>query len=236
MTGTKRMKVDFFAGCLLAAAIFTTPAFALDASDMDADAIDWGDDTSNWSRDGECDDPRFEGAGMAGITYDVDAFRDAEDCRTLFEAGDIHLISEDLAKRPPLLIDGIQFGNDTSDWARDGECDDPRFSGEGMAHGELDKVNAYADRTDCLALWETGTLTYDPSWRAPSLPPPTAAEIDAVDFGADTSQWAQDDECDDPRFEGTGMAADPTLDDLKADATDCRRMYMLGLVTLRQKY
>ena len=92
-----------------------------------------------------------QGAGMAGTTYDVDAFRAAQDCRTLFEAGNITLISEDRAQRPPLRIDGIQFGSDTSDWARDGECDDPRFSGEGMAHGTLSADNAYADRTDCLA-------------------------------------------------------------------------------------
>ncbi len=230
------MKPVSIAGWLVAAALFTAPALALDTGEIGTDAIDWGDDSSNWSRDGECDDPRFEGTGMAGTTYDVDAFRDAQDCRTLFEAGNITLISEDLAQRPPLRIDGIQFGNDTSDWARDGECDDPRFSGEGMAHGALSADNAYADRTDCLTIWETGALAYDPQWRAPATPPPTAAEIDAIDFGADTSQWSRDGECDDPRFEGPGMAADPVLDDLKADATDCRGLFMHGLVTLRRKY
>ena len=29
----------------------------------------------------------------------------------------------------------IDFGNDTSDWARDGECDDSRFDGDGMVAG-----------------------------------------------------------------------------------------------------
>lgn len=200
-----------------------------------ADAIDWGDDTSTWANDGECDDPRFEGEGVASLTEPADRFRDATDCRTLFEAGQITLSNPDLASRPPLHVDGIQFGNDTSEWALDGECDDPRFSGDGMALGELSAKNAYADSTDCLGHWEAGTLTYDADWHAPAPVMPTAGEIDAVEFGYDTSQWAQDGECDDPRFEGHGMAANPVMEDLKADASDCRYMFMMGLVTVRSK-
>ena len=30
--------------------------------------IDFGDDSSEWANDGECDDPRFEGTGSAGAT------------------------------------------------------------------------------------------------------------------------------------------------------------------------
>ncbi|MCI4646027.1 MAG: hypothetical protein MRY64_14690 [Hyphomonadaceae bacterium] len=205
------------------------------AGPVTAEAIDWGDDASDWANDQECDDPRFEGEGMASVTEAADRFHDATDCRTLFEAGEITLISTDVAQRPPLQIDGIQFGNDTSEWAQDGECDDPRFSGAGMAGGTLDTNNAYADRTDCLGLWQAGSLTYDPAWRATAPILPSAGEIDQLDFGGDTSEWAQDGECDDPRFEGIGMAASPVMEDLKADASDCRYMFMTGHVTLRQK-
>ncbi len=54
-------------------------------------SIDFGDDTSDWARDGECDDPRFRGLGMAAATSPADRGRDATDCRALFESGDITL-------------------------------------------------------------------------------------------------------------------------------------------------
>ncbi|MEO0815998.1 MAG: hypothetical protein AAFX86_01700 [Pseudomonadota bacterium] len=202
---------------------------------QDVAEIDFGNNSSAWANDGECDDPRFEGQGVADITEDTDKFRDAADCEALFDKGVIQLISGADLTPPPLRIDGIQFGGDTSDWANDGECDDPRFSGEGMAPPPLEIDDAYADRSDCLSLWQKGTLTYDADWRAEVSPPPTAREIDAIDFGADTSNWAFDGECDDPRFEGRGMAAEPVAEDLKADANDCRYMFMTGMVSLRQK-
>ena len=34
---------------------------------------DFGDDSSEWARDGECDDPRFEGEGSAETTVDANA-------------------------------------------------------------------------------------------------------------------------------------------------------------------
>ena len=38
-----------------------------------ADRIDFGDDTSEWAKDGECDDPRFEGTAFAAELVDADA-------------------------------------------------------------------------------------------------------------------------------------------------------------------
>ncbi len=55
---------------------------------------DFGDDSSEWARDGECDDPRFEGEGSAETLVDADAFHDATDCRTLLAPGRISLRSE----------------------------------------------------------------------------------------------------------------------------------------------
>ena len=53
--------------------------------------LDFGDDTSWWANDGECDDPRFIGEGMATTMDDADTFGDATDCRRLFEQGLIRL-------------------------------------------------------------------------------------------------------------------------------------------------
>lgn len=71
---------------------------AVDSSDAstaaafsDASDIDFGDDSSTWANDGECDDPRFDGPGVHPINLEEDIRRDATDCRELFEAGDIWL-------------------------------------------------------------------------------------------------------------------------------------------------
>ena len=52
---------------------------------------DFGDNTSRWANDGECDDPRFEGAGAADTLLVEDRGHDAADCRKLFGAGRIAL-------------------------------------------------------------------------------------------------------------------------------------------------
>ena len=56
-----------------------------------AESIEFGDDASAWARDGECDDPRFEGDGMASTLSDADRGHDATDCRQLFKSGRIRL-------------------------------------------------------------------------------------------------------------------------------------------------
>ena len=48
---------------------------------------DFGDNSSRWANDGECDDPRFEGEGSAATLLDGDRGHDATDCRSLFEPG-----------------------------------------------------------------------------------------------------------------------------------------------------
>ena len=65
-------------------------------------------------------------------------------------------------------------------------------------------------------------------------PPPVATAVTGdVDFGDDSSQWANDGECDDPRFEGAGSAAELVDDDILKDATDCRAAFTAGTVTLK---
>ena len=81
-------------------------------------SIDCCNDTSDWARDGECDDVRFEGDGMASSVIVQDRGRDAADCRRLYDEGRVRVFSLDLDSG------AIDFGDDASDWTQDGECDD----------------------------------------------------------------------------------------------------------------
>ncbi len=126
-------------------------AFAVLVSPAQAQTA-FGDDSSEWALDGECDDPRFVGDGMAEVLLGEDRFGDATDCRTLFEAGYIRLRGGDES-----VPGAVDFGTDTSDWIFDGECDDPRFIGDGMAEVLLEE-DRLADATDCRALYESGNI------------------------------------------------------------------------------
>ena len=185
-----------------------------------AQSIDFGDDSSTWANDGECDDPRFEGPGMTTTPLlDEDIMRDATDCRTAFKAGQLRL-------RPPagpdLIIDGVNFGNDSGEWSNDGECDDPRFIGPGMTTTVLLSSDVLRDASDCANAFRKGALTLrgvDQNGR--------------IDFGDDSGEWSNDGECDDMRFAGPGMTTTPLLfDDILRDASDCRSAFQAGLLTL----
>ena len=188
------------------------------------DAIDFGDDSSEWNKDGECDDPRFEGTGAASELVDADLKKDATDCKAAYEAGTITL--KDTSTTPVATAD-INFGDDTSQWAKDGECDDPRFTGTGSA-GELLEEDSMHDATDCKAAFTAGTVTL----KSGDTPVAVANTGDIV-FGDDTSEYANDSECDDPRFEGTGVAGEPTSDNRMHDATDCKAAVEAGTATMK---
>jgi len=195
-------------------------------------SIDWGDDSSVWANDGECDDPRFEGAGMASQLNDGNRLADATDCYKLFSAGRITLRADAAAVAPPAEAAGpIDFGDDSGRWANDGECDDPRFEGEGMA-AVLVEEDRLRDASDCRSLFERGAIVLRGD--APAAPPPATAPTSSagIDFGDDSGRWANDGECDDPRFEGRGMADVLVDDDLFRDASDCRRLYEEGAIEL----
>jgi len=111
------------------------------------------------------------------------------------------------------------FGDNASRWASDGECDDPRFEGEGSADTLLDDDRGH-DATDCRNLFDAGRIAL-------------RAAAGAVDFGDDSSDWARDGECDDPRFEGDGSATTLLEADAYHDATDCRTLLAQSRVALR---
>ena len=203
--------------------------------------IDFGDDSSEWANDGECDDPRFSGTGSAAELVDADIRKDATDCRAAFAAGTVTLVEAgstpaDITIASP--IDAIDFGDDSSEWANDGECDDPRFKGEGSAEELLD-ADIRKDATDCKAAYEAGTVSLaDDNSNAnatttdtPATGTDTPAATAEIDFGDDSSEWANDGECDDPRFSGTGSAVELLDADIRKDATDCKTAYDAGTVT-----
>ena len=217
-------------GLLLAAGL-AAPALAqkIDGKNTPTTAmsgdIDFGDDTSEWANDGECDDPRFEGAGTAAELVDADIMKDASDCRAAYEAGTVTLVGGGATPDVVAMANDIDFGDDSSEWANDGECDDPRFAGEGTA-AELVDEDILKDATDCRAAYEAGTVTL-----AGDSGPDVAVNTE-IDFGDDSSEWANDGECDDPRFTGEGTAAELVDADIMKDATDCRAAYEAGTVTL----
>ena len=128
----------------------------------------------------------------------------------------------------------IDFGDDSSQWANDNECDDPRFVGPGMTTTPLLDEDIGHDATDCRTAFEAGNLQLrDAAGNAAPQAVAAAPAGGAVDFGDDSSRWANDNECDDKRFAGPGMTATPLLDeDIGHDATDCRTAYEAGRLRL----
>ncbi len=127
---------------------------------------------------------------------------------------------------------GIDFGDDASKFSRDGECDDKRFSGDGMTDTPLLESDVGHDATDCRAAYSQKRLTF-----ASAAPAPAAGRsgVDRIMWGDDNGKFSRDGECDDKRFAGAGMTSTPLLDsDIKHDATDCRTAFAQGRLSLRE--
>lgn len=121
-----------------------------------AQDIDFGDDQGQWAKDGECDDKRFDGPGMTDtVLLDEDIGHDRTDCAKAFKSGRVTLRSR---VTETLIVDGIVFGRDGSQWANDNECDDPRFEGPGMSQTVLSDEDRLMDATDCLKAYQQGLI------------------------------------------------------------------------------
>ncbi|GAA4644154.1 hypothetical protein GCM10023115_21140 [Pontixanthobacter gangjinensis] len=185
--------------------------------------IDFGDDSSEYAKDGECDDLRFTGSGMTDtILLDEDVGHDATDCRVGFNQGRLTFagqaaVTEGIA----LPIQDVDFGDNSSDFAGDGECDDVRFVGAGMAESLLtDSIGKDAD--DCKAAYENGRLEFNALFAVPTADSP-------IDYGDNSADFANDGECDDIRF--TGDYSDEVIylaDSIGHDANDCRAAMQSG--------
>jgi len=221
------MKTNLVLSAALAALVLAGGqlAHAQDASE----AIDYGNDDSGWANDGECDDPRFEGPGMASSTNRDNIRKDATDCRTLLEEGRVSY--SNVQFDPDLTsFNGIELGDNTSEWANDNVCDDPRFVGDGMAISPMHK-DILHDRNDCSYGVQLGTLTV-----ADTLPDPIETTYDNIDFGNDKGSYPNDQECDDPRFFGTGMAtASLNNGNVLGDRLDCLAAFKNGDVQFKER-
>ncbi|MCX7566656.1 hypothetical protein OS189_09915 [Sulfitobacter sp. F26169L] len=121
-----------------------------------AQSVRFGDDTSEWADDGECDDRRFRGSMMASGLDKDDTGHDATDCKSSYNLGELKVWNFKQA-RAATQCDKINFGDDKSDWPRDGMCDDYRFEGPG-ADSVVLKSDIGHDATDCRKLCNAGKI------------------------------------------------------------------------------
>jgi len=127
------------------------------------------------------------------------------------------------------------FGDDASQFSKDGECDDMRFQGPGMTNTPLLDQDVRHDASDCRSAFEQNRLTFrGDNVTAASLASSTTDQVNHIQWGDDNGSFANDGECDDKRFVGAGMTSTPLLDqDIQHDATDCRNAFQQGRLQLR---
>lgn len=134
---------------------------------------------------------------------------------------------------PIVLLLPLAYGcsaetvGESFEYAGDTECDDRSFMGTGMA-SSLDRDDTGKDSQDCDRLLQAGMIQ-----RVSEEKGIAATQCETIDFGDDSSEWANDDECDDPRFDGHGTSSTIALDDLMIDASDCRSQCRSGTIWLR---
>ena len=125
----------------------------------------------------------------------------------------------------------IIFGDDTSEWALDGVCDDPRFAGDAMDKDLLDE-DKFRDAQDCRAGVKSGALTLKPN--AQNVIEVNSVAKATIDFGVNGGDWAGDGLCDDARFAGIAISAMQTRDRIFQDAGDCAAAFDAGNVHIKK--
>ncbi len=131
----------------------------------------------------------------------------------------------------PAITD-IDFGDDKGEYAKDGECDDTRFTGPGMTN--LRRLNSEIghDSSDCRAAYEQQRITQKSG--AGALRNIPDAELKQIAWGDDRGEYSRDGECDDKRFTGPGMTDTELLNsDVGHDASDCRDAFAKGQLSLK---
>lgn len=211
--------------------------FFLTTGHRDHPEVNFGDDSGRWSFDGECDDPRFEGKDvMADTLLRIYILRDATDCFRAYRGGKARAteVYAEIMQRTAYDDewsfsdeDGFEFGNDSGRWSFDGDCDDPRFD-EADGEENIERVfiggeNVRRDATDCYREFLDNLIVVLSD----------TVSVEGFDFGDDSGRWPFDGECDDPRFKGDGMANQTNSENEAGDATDCRRAFRTGSVTIK---
>jgi hypothetical protein len=206
------------------------------------DTIEFGDDTSSFANNDECDDPRFEGEGMASILIAGDRGHDATDCASGVKAGKIRFqpLPAFAGEGPTPTFDEIEFGDDASSFANDGNCDDRRFGGRIMAEILIDSDIRH-DASDCRAGMEQGDLAFVQDLEAAVTDDSStshlgggAVDLTGIDFGDNESAFALNGECDDRRFEGEAMDETLLESDVGHDASDCALAVIDGRATYKR--
>jgi len=200
---------------------------------VDSSGISFGDNSSIFSDDGECDDPRFEGPGSAFATSQEHEMRDANDCRNLFESGQVTLVAGDGASPSSAAI-----ASSTAQ-QRQPEPQPQEAYTIGVPRGDIDGASQpdgslFASGTVYGQPINGGDNSRNPIPDTTNFAPSPARSLrsGSIDFGDNTSDYANDGECDDPRFEGEGMAFVSFDEDIARDADDCRAAYEAGTITL----
>lgn len=100
----------------------------------------------------------------------------------------------------------IAWGDDSGEYANDSECDDARFHENGD-DAPYKRQHVLRDATDCRNAFEAGSVQL------------------LVDFGDNSGDYTNDDECDDNRFTGEGRSILTTDSQVKRDSADCIAAY-----------
>lgn len=217
---------------------FREPGVTEPALPADSSGISFGDNSSVYANDGECDDPRFEGPGAAAFNTEDDALHDADDCRSLFEAGQVSLIAGigGAASSPASLASAA---TDNTPGTRPAAPQEETYT-IGVPRGDVEGAtqadgSIYASGTVYGGPINPGDrgLSFMPD--VASYAPPPTRPAPEIDFGDNSSVFADDGECDDPRFEGEGMAFASFDEYLGRDANDCRTAFEAGTIRLIQE-
>lgn len=107
--------------------------------------IDFGDDLSQWANDGECDDPRFSGGGVASTLLDGDRYHDASDCSALYAAGSVQLANTDDGDEAGAMLQRGMLESSDAGMEGFGYVDDYTFDGEAGAMAVIDLQSAEFD-------------------------------------------------------------------------------------------
>ena len=124
------------------------------------------------------------------------------------------------------------FGDDSGEYANDGECDDTRFVGD-RGGGAVDTdSHIRRDATDCRNLLRAGRISWGTSAGRNTNSGLSGSGDGGGDFGDDSGAYSNDGECDDTRFVGDrgGGAADNDSH-IRRDATDCRSLLRTGRIS-----
>lgn len=100
----------------------------------------------------------------------------------------------------------IAWGDDSGDYANDDACDDARFHADGD-NWSYQREHVLRDATDCRNLFAQGGLQL------------------FLDFGDNSGDYTDDNECDDSRFTGEGRSILTTDSQVKRDSADCIAAY-----------